>query len=296
MQKIFGVFILSALLSQAKAQELECKTTVVYKQIQTTNTQIFKTLETAINEFMNNRQWTNQKFKANEKIQCNVLINLSEYSNNEAFKGTISIQARRPVYNSNFNTPLLNIVDNNFTFNYKEFDPLDFNENSISSNLTAVLGYYAYILLGTDFDTFSRFGGTPWFQLAERIVSNAQSLNDIGWKASENKNNRYWIANQLLNNEFRPYREFVYIYHRKGLDQMADDAQQGAGAIVDALPMLETVNNAQPSSVALKLFFDAKSQELVSMLKELPSDKRITAATILKKTDPGRTQEYQKLN
>ncbi len=292
MKKILFVVSLLLLPILMNAQELNCKVSVVYRSIQTTNTQIFGTLEGAIEEFMNGRKWTGDVFQPAERIECNIIINLTKMTNNENFQGTISIQARRPVYKSAYNSQLINFIDKNFNFNYIEYDPIVFNENSFDSNLSGVLAFYAYVILGLDYDSFAPSGGTVYFQKAENIVQKAQNAAEVGWKPMESKKNRYWLMEQLLHPDYEPFREYFYQYHRNGLDLMVEDPKAGIATIVDKMNLLEPVHEKRPSSLVYQMFFDTKFQEIMDLVKPLENDMRLKAATILKKVDPQHAQDY----
>lgn len=278
----------------ASAQELQCAVSVVHRQIQGTNTSVFKTLETSITEFLNGRKWTNDNFKPHEKISCNILINLSEQDGNQ-FKGNISIQARRPVYGSGYNTSLINYRDNDFAFSYTEFESLNFNENSYDKNLTAVLAYYAYYILGLDYDSFSEAGGTPYFQKAEKIVNNAQNASVKGWKPLENSRNRYWLVEQALHGDFKKYRQFYYQYHRLGLDMMSQNAEKGIVNLTEAFSYLEEVQKLRPASVTFQMLFDAKFDEIIRMLARVDDQKKEALIQLLKRIDPGHLQDYNEV-
>lgn len=290
---ILTIFLFTSVL--LNAQEFNCKVTVTHRAIQTTNTSVFENLQTAINEFMNNRKWTNDVFSPNERIECNFLINLTDMNNNENFSGTLTIQARRPVYNSSYNSLLFNYIDKSFVFNYVEFDPLVFNVNSFDNNLTAVLAYYAYLILGLDYDSFSPMGGQPFFQMAEMITSNAQNASESGWKPMESRTNRYWLIEQLLHDDFEPLRLFYYNYHRKGLDEMAENPTEGINTIQEAIPTLEEAYKKQPTSVLFQIFADTKYEEFVNLFMPHGADVRLRIGTILKTIDPQHIQDYDKL-
>lgn len=277
------------------AQELQCAVSVVHRQIQGTNTSVFKTLENSITEFMNGRKWTNDSFKPNERITCNILINLSEYEGTQ-FQGSISIQARRPVYGSSYNTSLINFRDNDFTFNYTEFEPLIFNENSFDSNLTSILAFYAYYILGLDYDSFTPSGGTPYFRLAEKIVSNAQNSSNNGWKPLENNKNRYWMAEQVSHSDFKNYRKFYYEYHRLGLDVMSSSTEKGVQKTTEALSLLEEVQKLRPASITLQILFDSKFDEIVQMLSNANDATKDEMVNLLRRIDPGHTQNYNDIS
>lgn len=287
------VFFFTTLFTHS--QELNCKVSVVHRQIQGSNTAIFQTLENALNEFVNNRKWTNDEFSQKERIDCNLLINLSKMENNEFFSGSITIQARRPVYNSTYNSLLINYIDRNFSFRYIEFDPIIFNENSFDSNLASVIGYYVYLILGLDYDSYSAMGGQPFFQVAEQIVNNAQNASESGWKPMESRNNRYWLIEQLLHDDFKPVRMFYYTFHRLGLDAMAEKPAATGPEIVKMLKTLEPSFEKQPSAILFQILSDTKYEEFVNIFKPQDPGIRSDVGQILKKIDPQHIQEYDKM-
>ena len=211
------------------AQELNCNVQIVSQQVQGTNKQVYQTLQTAILEFFNNRAWTSNLFRQEERIECNMLINVTSQPTADQFQATMQIQSRRPVFGSSYNSVLLNYMDNYIQFNYVEFQPLDFNETSNTTNLTSLLAFYAYFILGLDYDTYSLLGGTEFFQKAERIVDNMQNATEKGWKAFDDKSNkdRYWLIKNMLDKNYEPIREFNYKYHRLGLDAMDTKTTEG---------------------------------------------------------------------
>ena len=212
------------------------------------------------------------------------------------FNGSIQVQARRSVYKSSYNSLLVNILDKNFSFKYVEYQPLEFVENTFTSNLTSVLAYYANLIIGTDYDSFSLEGGTPYLQKAQTIVSNAQSSSDKGWKFNEDDKNRYWIVENLLNSTFKPLRECIYKYHRNGFDVMADDLATGRGAALSSLELLKKVYESKPSSYSLQLFFLAKSEEIVTLFSLAEPSEKTKVMALLNELDPANTAKYNKIN
>lgn len=282
-----------------RSQDLRCNIQLVTQQIQGTNKQIFQTLQTAMYEFMNNRNWTNHVYEYNERIECTILINLTEQLGADEFKGTIHIQSSRPAYNSTYNTTMINFQDNDFRFRYLEFEPLEFNEQTHLSNLTSVLAFYAYIIIGLDYDSFSPEGGTPYFQKAEAIVNNAQNVVEPGWKpydGARNKN-RYWLIKNILDDEYRSIRQFFYRYHRLGIDLMDSKVNEGRAEIAESIRLLQEVYRRKPDPYLflLQLVFDAKANEFVNIFSEsFPEEKR-RVVTILREIDPANTAKYEKI-
>jgi len=296
MMAVFAFYFLMPL--NTIAQELNCNVQVISQQIQGTNRSIFKTLQESVYEFLNNRNWTRHVYSYNERIECNVLINLSEPISSDEFRGSIQIQARRPVFNSTYNSVLLNIRDDNVRFRYVENEPLEFNETVHRSNLTSLLAYYAYIILGFDYDSYSLYGGTEYFEKAQKIVDNAQNATEPGWKPYEGSSyrNRYWLVYNLLDDMYRPVREFNYRYHRLGLDMMSEQTGQGRANIEEAFRLLREVYRQQPDPYMylLQVVLDAKTDEIVNIFRavESPPDERRRVHEILTEIDPSNIGKY----
>ena len=299
MKKTVIIFFIFFTIVSLKAQELNCNVQVVSQQIQGTNKQVFQTLQSAIFEFMNNRVWTNHVYEPNERIECNILINLTEQPSADDFRGTIQIQSRRPVFNSSYNTVMFNYLDNNMQFSYIEFESLEFSENSHLSNLTSILAYYAYIIIGLDYDSFSFEGGTEFFQKAEAIVNNAQNAPEKGWKAFDAKSNknRYWLIKNILDKNYAPLREFNYRYHRLGLDLMDSKLAEGRANIVENLKLLQKVFRQKPDPFMhyLQVVFDAKSDEFVNIFLESPTEEKNRVVTLLKEINPSNSVKYDRI-
>ncbi len=299
MQKFLIIIALLFVLNLTKAQELNCTVQVTHAQIQTTNIQIFQSMETDIREFLNNHKWTEHVFSNNERIECNIAINLSDYNGTDKFTGTIQVQSRRPVFNSSYNTVMFNYKeeDNNFNFEYIERQPLDFNENTHLSNLTSVLAFYANIIIGLDYDSFSSEGGGLYLQKAQTIVNNAQSSNDLGWKAYESRkqNNRYFLIEALLNKTYSPIRRCMYRFHRLGLDVMSERPELGRAEIAESLKLVQKVFREKPTALFLSIFFIAKSEELVKIFSEGPIEERQKVATLLKEMDVVNSSKYESI-
>jgi hypothetical protein len=295
--KVKFIFLFLSLLTGNLiiAQELNCTVKVLSPAIQGTERSVFETLETAIKEFMNNTRWTNDNFKQDEKIECNLTINVTKRNSVDEFEANIIVQSRRPVYKSSYNTNLINYQDNDFTFKYTPFQPFEFNENTFINNLTSTLGYYAYIFIGLDYDTFSPEGGTPYYQKAQTIVNNSQNAPDKGWKAFEGSKNRYWLAENLANANFKGVRSCLYNYHRNGLDMMTNDVEMARKNIADALDGLMKVHNLQMGSFLMQVFFLAKADEVVNIFSVAPPDVKSKLVPLLNTIDPGNVTKYEKL-
>ena len=270
---------------------------VVSQQVQGSNKQVFQTLQNAIYEFMNNRVWTNHVYTMEERIECNLMFNITEQLSADDFKGTLTIQVSRPIFNTNYNTVSLNFVDNDIRFKYVEFSPLEFDLNSNQSNLTSILAFYAYYILGLDYDSFSLFGGGTYFDNAERIVLNSQNTAEGGWKPMDDisHKNRYWLVKDMIDTEYEPVREFNYRYHRLGLDVMDEQVVEGRAEITNSLELLQQVYRKKPDPYMylLRLVFDAKVDEFVNVYTESYPEERNRAYDILTEVDKPNANKYK---
>ncbi len=243
---------------------------------------------------MNNRKWTTEQFRSEERIECSILINVTEWNIDE-FKATMQIQARRPIYNSSYDSRIINISENNLQFRYLEYDPLEFSESTHISELTSVLAFYAYIIIGLDYDSYSLLGGGRYLTKAQGVVNNAQaSEHKKGW-TSMYKKNKYWLIDDMLNQIFKPYRECIYNYHRLGLDKMADDANSARLTITESLEGLGKIYLKEPSSFILQVFFDSKADEIINIYSSASPEEKSRIVKLLKKINPGNTTKYNKI-
>lgn len=282
VKKLLGLVLLCILLPWAvNAQkagsmyELNAKVIVNSDKVQATNKQVFTTLQNALTEFLNNRRWTDATFAINERINCTFTIIVNEIVSDNSFKAELQIQSNRPVYNSSYTTTLLNFRDTQFDFDYVEYEPLEYNQNTLESNLTATLIFYVYTILGLDFDSFALNGGTAYFQQAQQIVSLAQSQAAwTGWKAFDSNQNRHAVATAFTENAGEGFRQMWYTYHLKGLDEMAANPDRGRTTIIESLPVLEKLKSARPTSVLLQIFSDTKLDEVVSIYSKATSQEK----------------------
>lgn len=297
MRKSLIVIFILLLPVLAGAQELRCNVQVISQQIQGSNKQIFETLQNAIYEFMNNRVWTDRAYSMEERIECNLMINITEQVSADEFKGTLSIQSSRPVFNTNYTTTILNFIDNDIQFRYVEFSPLEFDLNSHISNLTSILGFYAYYILGLDDDTFEYMGGTANFGNAERVVLNCSNAPEPGWKPLDNlaHKSRYWLVKDMLDSEYEGVREFNYSYHRLGLDIMDEKVAEGRAEITSSLEILQKVYRSRPDPYMylLSLIFTSKGDELVDLYSESYPEERNRAHAILTEIDKTNANKYK---
>ncbi len=260
-------FIVGSLSVQA--QELNCTVSIDAEQTRQPNLQIFRTLEQQLTEFVNNKSWTNKEYKNQERIDCNIVLIISEYDG-DTFSGTMQIGSSRPVYGSTYDSPIYNYNDRQVAFTYKEFEPLNFNLNVFESNLVSILSYHIFTIIGLDAASFEPNGGDYYFGIAKQIVSTAASSNFSGWKSTDGTQSRYQYNNALLSNVYQEFHTVMYDYHRLGLDIMHDDQKDAKNAIIDAVKTLKGINDRRPNSYLLRTFFDAKEGEIQSIFSGGP--------------------------
>ncbi len=285
------------------AQELNAKVTVTHRDIQNVDAKVFKSLEKSLNEFINNKKWTTDVFKNNEKIECSFLLNLTSKVEENVYKGSLNISAIRPVFGTNYSTSIFNFreAEESFVFRFEESQNLLFDENrvagsdALASNLTAIIAFYAYMILGYDYDSFAPLGGTEWFKKANQIVMNAPEEGKIvGWKASErNTSNRYWMSEQALNPRYEIVREAWYEFHRKGLDEMVSKPEEGLSTVMKILKPIDDLNKSLQNPVIIKLFFLAKQVEYQNLLSQMPADKRKEYVEMLARIDIPNAAKYR---
>lgn len=270
MHKWLGM-VLMLLCFTANAQELNCDVKINFERITDANTQVFKTLERALSDFVNNTRWTNRNFGRSEKIECSMYFNVSAYDGN-SFSATLQVQSSRPVFNSTYSSPVLNHNDKDVSFTYNEGQVLFYNANSFDNNLISIVAFYASMIIGLDADSYQLNGGTDAFTAAQNIVSLAQSSGYKGWNQGEGGNqNRYFMVTDILSNTFAPYREALYQYHIQGLDVMADNLKKGKEGTAAAIKTLANVHKVRPNAFLTRMFFDAKSDEIVAMFSGGPN-------------------------
>lgn len=278
-----------------KSQELNCQVTVISPTIQMSNKRIFNTMQQSIWQFINNRKWTSNKYQTNEKIDCGLQIEITGASTDQ-FTAKVQINSFRPVFGSSYKTNILNYRDLEWSFNYVEFQQMDFQENASVSNLTSLLAFYAYIIIGMDYDTYSLEGGTPYFTKAQSIAS--INVTQPGWEANAGKTalrNRYYLIENLTNARYKPMRKMYYQYHRKGLDLMYKKQDEGREAITKAIKLMEPVAQILPNAMYIRIFFDAKVNELVNIYKQAPVSDQNKMVELFGKLDPGNQAKYDKI-
>ena len=299
---IVFMFILFAAISQG--QEIQARLTVITSKVSTqVDKKVFQTLQTALTNFLNNRRWTTDVFQPSEKIQCNFLLNIDQDLGNNIYKGKLTVQAARPVYNTTYDSPIMNFLDDNIDFRYVEFQPVEFNENRIqgsdplAANITAILAYYVNLILGIDYNSFSLRGGDVYFQKAWNIVNNApESGNKInGWKSFESLRNRYWLAENLNNNRFALVHDAFYSYYRTGMDIFYENEDAGRTGILNSLNFLNTINTENPNSMFIQFFFQGKSNELVKVFSKANAEQKARAKELLTRLDITNGAAYKEL-
>ncbi len=289
---LFSLVIIS-LISQA--QELNCIVTINATQVQTSDREIFKDMKIAIEQFMNGRKWTNDPYKNHEKINCSLLITITKMPSIGSFSATVQVQSARPVFNSNYSTLLLNFADRDWEFEYIESLPLEYNDNTFTANLTSMLAFYAYIIIGMDYDSFSDLGGTPYFQRALMVVNNAQQASRPGWQQLGSNRNRYWLIENINNPQFQDLRKALYTYHRLGLDTFSKDPDQARIAILNCLKDVKKARDINPNAIIVISFMDAKSKELANVFSEGNIQVRREAYDVITSIDPTNNASYGKI-
>lgn len=295
------IFLLLSLLTMtiASAQELNCQVNVVFKpglDVTTTEQEIFKELEQSVFELMNSTSWTKAEYEVEERINSVFQISITKVSGNGVYEASIQVQATRPVYNSTYNTTLINFLDEDVNFGYQRNAQLLFSDNQFTNNLTSILAFYAYYIIGLDADSFSLRAGDPHFAKAQNIVTLAQSGGGLGWRASEKgRRNRYWLIDNTLQELFSPLRETYYEYHRDGLDNMYNNQELARTNIAAALNKLLAVNSSRPGSVNILNFVQAKREELKGVYIEGERKQKIDLVNTLKRLDPANSSKYQEI-
>lgn len=301
MRKIRLLLILAFVCKISIAQELKANITVISNQVaNNVNQNVFRTLQTALNNFLNTRKWTSDNFQVNEKIECNFLLNLQSTGDLNVYDASLTIQAARPVYNTSYLSPLINFKDDNFKFKYLEFQQLDFNDNRVTgsdalvSNLTAVIAYYAYMVLAFDYASFSPRGGDIYFQKAQNVVNNAPDGRGIaGWKAFDGIRNRYWLVENMINSRYTLMHDVYYNYYRMGLDKLYEDENSARAEVLNVLNLLNNFNNDNPNKMIQQFFFQGKSTELINIFAKGPQQDRLRASEMLQRLDITNASKYK---
>lgn len=286
-------------LGAFRAQELNCQVTIVTDaklEVTTVDQEVLEQLKQVIYDFMNNTQWTKDKFKTEERINCNLQLQISKIPSQGVYEGALQVQSSRTAFNSSYNTTVFNFQDENISFPYSRNSIISYAPNQFRDNLTSVLAFYAYFIIGMDYDSYGLKGGTPYFTEAQQIVSLAQAAGSMGWKANETgKRNRYWLVDNILHELFEPLRECNYEYHRKGLDKLYENKDIGRKAMYDALSKLNKVISTRPNSINVLNFVQAKLVELKNLFSDADQQSKTEIVNLLKKIDPANSSKYQEI-
>lgn len=299
MKKLVIILSLFLVGTSIWGQELKCTVSINSDQVQGTNKEVFNTLQRSIEEFVNTLRWTNMTFQEKERIDCSMLLVVKSVQDN-MYTCEFTCQSRRPVWGTSYFTPLLNIKDKYFIFTYQEYDRLDYQQTTFTTNLTALLAYYCYLIIGHDMDSFSKLGGTSCFQACESIVNAAQSASletseAAGWKAFESNRNRYALISNIMDEAFKKYRLFYYEYHRHGLDEMVNNVANGRARIAKEMTVLKEAYNARPGTYIINTFLDAKCDELANIFEQGTTDEKKQVYDLLMLIDPTRQTTYDKI-
>lgn len=294
---LFAVLLVAS--TSAFGQELNCQVSILTDarlEITSVEKEIFEQLKQTIYELMNNTKWTKDKFKVEERINCQLQLQINSIPSPGNYEGSLQVQSSRPVFNGSYNTTLFNFQDDDISFNYTRNSILIYAPNQFRDNLTSVLAFYAYFIIGMDYDSFSLKGGTPYFTEAQQIVSNAQGSGGKGWKSNEaGKRNRYWLVDNVLQQLFEPLRECMYEYHRKGMDMMYENKEAGRKNIYAALNKLSKVSATRPNSINVLNFAQAKLLELKNLYQDAPATEKTEVVTVLKRIDPANSSKYEEI-
>lgn len=296
INKIVLLFFVLFSSSELLSQEVLCNVRVIPdKEIQISDRQKLQTLQKSVREFVNNRKWTNEVFTEDERIEFNISFNILSKVSTDRYAGTLQIQYSRPVFNSSYYSPILNYLDDEIEFDYIETQPLDYNENTHESNLSAILSYYTYIIIGLDYSTFSPNADNIYLQKAKKIVENAQSAPEGGWKAFESNKNRYWLAEELLDAKYSSFHDVLYNYHRQGLDIMNEDNEKGRGYVTESIESMRKIKQLNPTAFILQLFFNSKADEISNIYSNAYQDEKNRVYKLLTELDPSNLNKYNKI-
>ncbi len=289
MTILLGTFSLSA------QQEIRSNVSISTPGMSEADREMMRTLQRELSAFVNERNWTEYSFQPQERIEASIMITINERIGSDEFRATIQVQSRRPVYQTSYDSPVFNHQDRDFSFRYVENQAIDYVDNAFTSNLTAVIAFYVYMIIGFDFDTFTPMGGNPYFERAQQIVNMAQNAPERGWKSFESQRNRYWLVENVMNNTYRNIRQAMYVYHRQGFDRMTDNMDIARGEVVSALEMLQRTHRERPGSFLMQVILTTKSDEMVNLFSEATPMDRNKAITILTEIDPANSSRYRRM-
>ncbi len=292
------IFLTGVSVSALIGQEIQATVNINTPQLQLSDPKVFQTLQNDMQEFLNNQKWTDDYFEQEERIKMQVNMTITKELSPTAFEAEIMIQASRPVFNSAYETIMLSHNDRQITFSYQQFTPFIFNQNTFTNNLTSILSFYVYIILGMDYDSFSLYGGEQFFNNAQDIlnlVPQSVAANNKGWRSIDGNRNRYWIIENFLNPRIKPYRKLLYDYHRQGLDLMFQDPAAARSTLLGALETLQQVNRNYPNAMVLQMFSLAKANEIVEIFKEGTSEEKNRLKSVMTQVDAANSSKYQEV-
>ncbi|WP_432712781.1 DUF4835 family protein [Pedobacter sp.] len=295
MKKLILLLLLTLTLHSTKAQEIFATVQVLAPRVPNMSPSTLLPLQNAISNFLNNHKWTSETYLSSERINCNLIITLTEWDGAAGYKASAQLQSWRPVFGTSYQTTLLNLSDQYFDFNYNEGQALDFSDQTYQSNLTSLLGFYAYTIIGTDKDSFSKLGGELYYIKAQRVIQLAQNNGNMGWRAADGLRNRYWLNENLLSKSFEDLRSFSYQYHRKGLDLLQENKIQAIKAMISYLPSLQQMDQQRLGAVFNHAFYAAKATEFVQLFTMAPTPDKIKAYNLLTSIDPANSSKYDQL-
>lgn len=294
IKRIFWILVLLTGFGKLQAQELNARVTVLAPQVSNISRPTLDALQKTIRDFLNNNKFSNEAYKAQERIECSLIITINSWDGGSGYTAEAQIQSSRPVFNSSYNSTLLNMSDKNFDFSYLDGSTIDFSDQNYISNISALLTYYAYTIIGLDKDSFSKMGGTPFYKKAQNIINLAQASGNTGWKAADGLRNRFWFNENVLNPIFSELRSFIYSYHLSGLDQLTDN-DKGLTQIVAALPALQQMDKQKLGSIFPNVYFASKAEEVTNVLAKLNVQERLKAYNMLAEIDPANIGKYEGL-
>ena len=294
-KKVVILLLVVLMAGKVFSQDLYCTIQIQTPKIQGVDPTIFEELKTSIYDFMNNRKWSGYNFKTEERIECTMVLTIDQVISSDEFKGTLNIVQQRPVFNTDYHTVLLNMVDKDIHIRYTPHQNMEYADNTFSSNLTSILAFYAYTMLGMDFDSFSEQGGTPYLQKAKDVVTAAQNSNEKGWGSFDGTKNRYSLIENLLNSSYNDLRTFNYRYHRLGLDVMSKDVMKGRAEINKSLKLLKNVYNKRPGLYLLQIIIEAKRDEMINIFKNGDPAEKSNFMEVMKDIDPANSSKYNRV-
>lgn len=289
------IILFTLLATRTFSQDIYARVQIAAPLLQNTNERTLDALSLSISDFLNTRKWSSNNFQVSERIECNFIITITEWDGSSSFKAEAQIQSSRPIFGTSYNSTVFNINDKDFDFIYSEGQAVEFSDQNYINNLSSLLAFYAYVIVGMDYDTFSKFGGTDYYNKAQVVLNNTQSSPNKGWKAFENLKNRFWLIENLQNRAYNPIRETLYTYHRQGLDVMSDNLTKGRKAIISTLSQLQKIDKQKQGSILNQLFFTAKADEFVNVLRSADPQDKVKAYNTLSEIDPTNASKYESL-